>query len=73
MSKTLPETFSETLSESSPGTAVVCAACGRAPEADEPTLSWSMSVERGRERMVCPACVRDHLRSIEGKLEPDFF
>ncbi len=56
-----------------PDPAVTCAVCGRAPEAWESALGWSVSVEGGREQAVCPACVRTHLRSIEGKLDPEFW
>lgn len=45
-----------------------CDFCGR--EADDgETLTWTTSVENGRRRLYCDICSRDHLRSIEGKLD----
>ena len=32
-------------------------------------LSWVVSVEAGRTRTYCKACAREHLRSIEAKLD----
>ena len=50
--------------------AIVCATCGSVPE--EPglaRLTWSHGVENGREVWTCDRCSREHLRSIEGKLD----
>jgi len=52
--------------------ALVCATCGRVPAPDEvPTarLSWARSIENGRAVWTCDRCTREHLRSIEGKLD----
>jgi hypothetical protein len=45
-----------------------CDFCGRQAE-DADTLTWVTSQERGRQQLYCDACSREHLRSIEGKLD----
>lgn len=53
---------------------VTCAWCGVTVEgADQPPLTWSTSVERGALRYYCERCSREHLRSIEGKLDADYW
>jgi len=58
---------------------LVCALCGRSldPEADEQSgltaLSWVHSHERGRDLAYCPSCARENLRSIESKLDAEFW
>jgi DNA-directed RNA polymerase subunit RPC12/RpoP len=60
-------------------TVLVCARCGRSldSEADEQSgltaLAWVHSHERGRDLFYCPACSRENLRSIEGKLDAEFW
>jgi hypothetical protein len=60
-------------------TVLVCARCGTSldAEADEQSgmaaLSWVSSVEGGRELRYCPACARDNLRAIEGKLDSELW
>ena len=57
---------------SSLGVVLTCEMCGRrAEEAD--TLTWTTSVEHGRRRWFCAECSREHLRSIEGKLDSEFW
>jgi hypothetical protein len=48
---------------------VTCALCGAA----EPALplGWSTSVERGRTVHHCERCSREHVRSMEAKLDPE--
>jgi hypothetical protein len=48
----------------------VCATCGRVPQ-DEPAarLTWTRGVEKDRPVWTCDRCSREHLRSIEGKLD----
>ena len=60
-------------------TVLVCARCGQSldSDADEQTgmaaLAWVHSHERGRDLFYCPTCSRDNLRSIEGKLDAEFW
>jgi hypothetical protein len=48
---------------------VTCALCG----ATEPSLplGWSTAVERGRIVHHCASCSREHVRSMEAKLDPE--
>ena len=47
-----------------------CASCGAVAE-DEALarLTWTRGTENGREVWTCDRCSRQHLRSIEGKLD----
>ena len=51
----------------------VCVTCGAAPatatEADLARLTWTRGTENGRVVWTCARCSREHLRSIEGKLD----
>jgi hypothetical protein len=49
-----------------------CDFCGRQAE-DAETLTWVTSVENGRRRTYCDVCAREHLRSIEGKLDSEWW
>jgi hypothetical protein len=50
-----------------------CDFCGR-QEADEAkTLTWSTAVENGRLKIYCDSCSRDNLRSMEGKLDSEYW
>jgi len=52
---------------------LTCDLCGRtAPEA-EAGLTWTVSVENGRRRRYCDRCSREHLRSMEGRLDSEYF
>ncbi|MDN4163579.1 hypothetical protein [Nocardioides abyssi] len=48
-----------------------CAWCGRQETDPVRTLTWTMAVERGRTRSFCDTCSREHLRSMEGKLDSE--
>ena len=52
---------------------VTCDYCGRTADSDVDRLAWTTSVEGGRTRWFCPACSRAHLRSIEGKLDSEYW
>lgn len=54
------------------GPVMTCDFCGRQAE-DEQALTWTTSVERGRTRRYCETCSREHLRSIEAKLESEWW
>ncbi|HEV7173401.1 hypothetical protein [Pedococcus sp.] len=48
----------------------VCATCGgAAPDPAFARLTWTRGTENGREVWTCDRCSREHLRSIEGKLD----
>jgi rubredoxin len=49
-----------------------CSMCGRVadPAAEgDPPLAWSTELIDAGTRWICPACTRDHVRSIEAKLD----
>ncbi|MEU6849962.1 hypothetical protein ABZ901_08550 [Actinacidiphila alni] len=54
-------------SRATPSTMTTCARCGETHE-DLP-LTWTCSVENGQRVYFCVACARQHLRSIEGRLD----
>ena len=48
----------------------VCGTCGRvAQDESAARLAWTFGVENGRQVWTCDRCSREHLRSIEGKLD----
>lgn len=51
--------------------AVTCALCG-ATAASLP-LGWATAVERGRTVHHCEQCSRAHVRSMEAKLDSDYW
>jgi len=52
---------------------VMCDRCGTTVEGDEPPLTWSMSTEHGQTRRYCEQCTRENVRSIEGKLDSEYW
>ncbi len=50
-----------------------CDFCGRQETDEAKTLAWTMAVENGRRRVFCARCSREHLRSMEGKLDSEFW
>jgi hypothetical protein len=52
---------------------VSCDHCGLTAEGSEPPLTWSLSMEGGRAMRYCEECTRTHVRSMEGKLEREFW
>jgi DNA-directed RNA polymerase subunit RPC12/RpoP len=56
---------------------VVCATCGEVAADDEARalarLTWARGTENGREVWTCARCSREHLRSIEGKLDSSWW
>jgi len=50
-----------------------CDFCGRQEPDGAKTLTWTVAVENGHRRVYCDACSRDHLRSMEGKLDSEFW
>ncbi|MGK2949858.1 MAG: hypothetical protein ACSLFP_14905 [Acidimicrobiales bacterium] len=53
-----------------------CARCGATP-GDEPhdgvPLGWSLHTEGDRVLRLCADCTRQHVRSIEAKLDPEWW
>jgi hypothetical protein len=48
----------------------VCATCGRIAQDDSAVrLTWALARENGRAVWTCDLCCREHLRSIEGKVD----
>jgi hypothetical protein len=41
--------------------------------ADEPPLTWSVENTGRGPIVLCDTCTREHLRSIEAKLDADWF
>lgn len=53
-------------------TTVTCSWCGAT--ADPMPLTWTSSTERdGRLRLYCERCARENLRSIEGRLDSEWW
>jgi hypothetical protein len=59
------------------GTPPVCGTCGAVPDDEESAalarLTWTHGTENGREAWTCDACSRRYLRSIEGKLDSEWW
>jgi len=36
-------------------------------------LGWTVAIERGRRVVTCTECTRTHARSIEAKLDPEWW
>ncbi len=57
--------------------APVCLMCGRvaasAEELATARLTWTRGVEDDRTVWTCQTCSREHLRSIEGKLDSSWW
>ena len=54
---------------------VGCDMCGERAPGDPGTmpLTWVTSVENGKQRVYCERCAREHLRSIEAKLDSEWW
>ena len=63
-------TYSELVPDDQPR---VCDFCGRHESDPVRTLTWSTAVENGRQRTYCDVCSREHLRSMEGKLDSEYW
>ncbi|MEU4465115.1 hypothetical protein AB0G20_15590 [Streptomyces sp. NPDC024017] len=52
-----------------------CARCGTTADVltEGPPLTWTYSVEDGARRSYCETCSRENLRSIEGRLDSDWW
>lgn len=59
-----------------PAGQVVCDFCGAAAvgvDAGEVPLTWVVATENGRRRRFCDRCAREHLRSMEAKLDSEWW
>lgn len=52
---------------------VVCGTCGAMEVQALAATTWARGTERGRPVWTCLSCSRTHLRSIEGKLDSDWW
>jgi hypothetical protein len=52
---------------------VTCDFCGTSVAGEDIPLTWSTAVEGGGTKVFCDRCSRDHLRSMEGKLDSPFW
>ncbi|MDN5743655.1 MAG: hypothetical protein L0H31_00875 [Nocardioidaceae bacterium] len=52
---------------------ISCDFCGRLAESDDVPVSWSTAVERGHLRRYCEECSRAYVRSMEAKLDSDWW
>lgn len=62
-----------TVDEPSADHAVACARCGTVAPHGAP-LEWTMQTSRGgRIEFLCATCARTHVRSIEARLDPEWW
>ncbi|HEU4490931.1 MAG TPA: hypothetical protein VFR74_08675 [Jiangellales bacterium] len=52
---------------------VTCAWCGRTAPGERVPMDWVGDVAEGRQRYYCPVCAREHLRSIEARLDQEWW
>lgn len=54
--------------------AYVCSRCGTVA-VDDPAaaLTWTRSVDDGVMHLYCPRCSREHVRSIEARLDEQYW
>ncbi len=58
---------------------VECAGCGRSPVVDEPVgangvpWTWSTAQDDEQTSVLCNECTREHARSIEAKLDAEWW
>ena len=61
-----------TRDSSDPEARPVCGTCGTVADTPRPA-TWSVSVEGGRRAWTCERCAREHVRSIEAKLDSSWW
>jgi hypothetical protein len=52
---------------------VGCQVCGRQPADAVEQLGWAMDRRHGRVSWTCPGCAARNIRSLEAKLEPEWW
>ena len=50
-----------------------CSTCGTVADTEDVPLGWSTGVERGRPVATCAECTRRFARSIEAKLDSEWW
>ncbi|WP_168929625.1 hypothetical protein [Nocardioides sp. GY 10127] len=50
-----------------------CDFCGVVEDDPAGALTWATSVEKGVRRSYCTDCSREHLRSLEAKLDSEWW
>jgi hypothetical protein len=50
-----------------------CDFCGTTAPGSELPLTWATSVENGKAKTYCERCAREHVRSIESKLDSEWW
>jgi hypothetical protein len=50
-----------------------CDFCGATAPGPDLPLTWVTSLENGKPKTYCERCAREHLRSIEGKLDSEWW
>ncbi|MFF5977339.1 hypothetical protein ACFY78_00665 [Streptomyces olindensis] len=72
---TSPPRGSDDGSTAGPRRRFMCARCGTSADDQTagPPLTWTCSVEDGVRRYFCESCSRENLRSIEGRLDSDWW
>ncbi|MEI2821000.1 MAG: hypothetical protein V9E81_12635 [Marmoricola sp.] len=50
-----------------------CDFCGDYSDTDSMPLDWTSAVELGRAKYFCAMCSREHLRSMEAKLDSEWW
>ncbi|MGH3472901.1 MAG: hypothetical protein ACRDPG_12775 [Nocardioidaceae bacterium] len=58
-----------------PAAPVSCSLCGVSPPggSDQVPITWVTSMENGVHRVFCAQCAREHVRSIESKLDSEWW
>jgi hypothetical protein len=51
----------------------ICNFCGARESDPVQLLTWTTAVEHGRQRSFCTRCSREHLRSMEGKIDSEWW
>lgn len=67
-----PPGYREAMTDETASELRTCDWCGRQATVAE-SLSWSTAVENGRSKTFCDTCSRENLRSMEGKLDSEFW
>lgn len=55
------------------GLMATCDFCGDYPDTDQTPIDWTTARELGHERVFCATCSREHLRSMEAKLDSEWW